>query len=179
MIHTPSATSGGSILSTARRVIAETIWPEGKEMRNQAQRLANIDVLTGVANRRALELALPTAETDPAIAVILFDANNLGQVNKQISHRAGDDCLRDLASTMRMVAGNYGVSERVFRYGGDEFVILAPRYCAESIRQQIERQFGTYLCGSVKVSVSGTIGDTLAEADTTLQARKAERKAQD
>src|SRR5690606_24023943 len=70
-----------------------------------------------------------------------------------------------------------GVPGRIFRRGGDEFVILAPKDKAEAVRTRAEEIFGARQVGNVEVSLPGTVGDTFREADATLQARKAERKA--
>src|SRR5690606_26450384 len=69
------------------------------------------------------------------------------------------------------------VPGRIFRRGGDEFVILAPKDKAEAVRTRAEEIFGARQVGDVEVSLSGTVGDTFREADATLQALKAERKA--
>lgn len=160
-----------------RQLIADAIFPEGKEQRDRAEREANMDALTGVANRRALERALPTAERDPDVQVILFDANNFGKVNKMAGHLAGDHLLRDLAATIERCAGRFGFGTRVFRAGGDEFVILAPSRMAEALRNAVEAEFGSRQISGFAVSISGTIGKTFESADACLQARKAEAKA--
>lgn len=160
-----------------RRRIAEMVDPSLTAERRTGDRVANTDELTGVANRRAYDAALPAAETDPNTAVVAFDANNFGQVNKKVSQEAGDAAIKDVADAIKKAAEEFGVGERVFRRGGDEFVVLAPRDVAEQVRARAERIYGIHEYGPVEVSVSGTVGNTFNEADATLQARKAERKA--
>lgn len=171
------------LLTTVRRKIAGAISPELIQERDRIEndrrrleRLANVDPVTGLANRRALDLALETAESDPNVSIVLFDANNFGRLNKTAGHRFGDIVLRDMATTIYRQAALFNAGERVFRFGGDEFVILAPSGIAEILRDNIERDFGTRFPAAGGVSLVGTVGETLAIADATLQARKQRRK---
>jgi diguanylate cyclase (GGDEF)-like protein len=174
------------IFAHARQAISDFIFPEGIELRNKAERAANMDALTGLANRRALDAAMVMAELDAETCVILFDANNFGQVNKLVSHEAGDVILVQVADAIKTAAEAFGMGQRVFRRGGDEFVVLAPMAVAEQIRTMAEAIFGTHEVhgldiesGTVKhclVSVSGTLGRTFSEADAILQRRKIAQK---
>lgn len=175
-----------------RQRIASAISPELLDQRNLARRAAMTDALTGLANRRAFDLALVHAEIDPYTSVMLFDLNNFGLVNKTSSHADGDRLLEAFAATLKIHARAYGIQERAFRIGGDEFAILAPRHIAPALRDSIEQTFGKhtralvysknllsgdYLLSKAEgatftVSVSGTIGKTFADADLMLQARK-------
>ena len=147
-----------------------------KEQRDLAERAANTDDLTGVANQRAYRRALPTAEQDPATAVVRFDLNNFKSVNDAHGHAVGDAALRDAAGVLQEAAGSSG---RVFRSGGDEFTILAPADQAEVIRNRAEELYGVRDHGeNVRTSISGAVGATEAEADAATYARKAQHKAE-
>lgn len=167
-----------SFLFDLRAKIASLICPEQVEQRDRLEREARTDALTGVANRRALTRARVVAEADPDTSFILFDANNFGQVNKIAGLATGDECLIGVAGAIKAAAARHGFSERVFRLGGDEFVVLSPASLAGEIRDTAEAEFGVYLIGDYQVSLSGSIGRTLAEADRLLQARKAEAKGE-
>lgn len=156
-----------------RELIADLIYPEGRERRDQAERIADTDALTGLANRRALDRALPTAEVDPDTSVVFFDANNFGLVNKQQGDAAGDELLREMAAAIQLTGKRFGCATRVFRKGGDEFVALVPTRWAHSFRDAAEAEFG--IRGTV--SLSGNVGSTLAQADERLQERKRQRKS--
>jgi len=151
-----------------------------REARNVAQRAAETDALTGVANRAALDRALPAAAADPGTRIVVFDADNFGQINKRIGQEAGDQAIKDVAAAVRQAAQEHGVGERVFRRGGDEFVVLAPESVAESVRARAEQLFGERRFGAEKnattVSLTGTHGATFTEADAALQAAKQARK---
>lgn len=169
-----------SLITRARRTLAEIIFPEGEEARNLAEREANTDPLTQIANRRALDAALPAAEANSNVAVILFDLNNFGMVNKLRSHEFGDELLCLAARHIETAADVHRMRERVFRRGGDEFVVLVPEEVADVIVLAAQIMFGEIeVEGSgteVLVSLSGSFGSTFAEADSRLQARKERRK---
>ncbi len=165
------------LFHTVRKIFADAIFPEGKDLRNKAERAANTDKLTGLASRRALDLALPTAEADANTAVILFDANNFKFVNKVLNHTTGDEVLKNMAAVVKLAASRYKLAERVFRYGGDEFVILCPVSIAEELRAAVEAMYNPFILpDKTVVSISGTVGSTIEEADQTLQARKKSHK---
>jgi diguanylate cyclase (GGDEF)-like protein len=98
----------------------------------QANRLlmdiANRDVLTGLANRRRLELELErhitlSKRTGVPVAVIMMDLDKFKQYNDTAGHLAGDALLQSVATTLRARAR---ATDLVVRWGGDEFCILVP-----------------------------------------------------
>lgn len=103
--------------------------------------------------------------------------NNFKIVNDWLGHPTGDAMLVEVALAITRAARRYGFGVRVFRYGGDEFVVLASGATACRIRDEAEALFGSREVFGVRVSLSGTVGRTLAEADASLQVRKEARKA--
>jgi GGDEF domain-containing protein len=149
------------------------LGPKKRERRERAEREANTDALTGLGNRRAFDMALPAAEHDPEVAVVVFDVNNFKYVNDTQGHAFGDTLLQETARCLVSAAAVYGYGQRVFRTGGDEFAVLCGALEAEELRDRAERYFGDWP-GSV--SLSGTAGDSYLTADSRLQARKTARK---
>lgn len=96
---------------------------------NFNQEQANIDHLTGLANRRSLDLAL-LRETGRArrdkgwLALVLIDVDHFKRFNDSNGHQAGDQCLIKVAEIMKSIAQR--PSDVVARYGGEEFAILLP-----------------------------------------------------
>jgi diguanylate cyclase (GGDEF)-like protein len=84
------------------------------------------DPLTGLPNRRALDLRLreisASASGQPC-AVALIDLDRFKAVNDARSHAAGDAVLRAVASSLRTALR---AQDLVVRYGGDEFVVVLP-----------------------------------------------------
>ena len=94
-----------------------------------AERAAHEDPLTGVGNRRALDLALgeltvrhAAPDLGPRTSLLVVDVDRFKAVNDTHGHVIGDAVLRAVADALRSVARTEDV---VARLGGDEFVVLA------------------------------------------------------
>lgn len=92
----------------------------------ELNRLAEQDFLTGAGNRRALERSLAScAETQQShgdTSLLLLDLDHFKQVNDHFGHAAGDLVLVRLCELIRERVRN---SDQLFRYGGEEFVVIA------------------------------------------------------
>ena len=105
------------------------------------------DALTGIGNRLALEEELATVRDRATryghrFCIAIADVDHFKKYNDEFGHLAGDDVLRRLAEKIRT---SIRASDRVFRYGGEEFVILLPQQplteaCAamDRVREEIE-----------------------------------------
>jgi diguanylate cyclase (GGDEF)-like protein len=88
-----------------------------------AKRLADIDPLTGLLNRRGL---LAQAVRDGArgpLRLMIVDVDHFKSINDNHGHDMGDDVLRDLA---RVLARRCGRRGHVSRLGGEEFAVIGP-----------------------------------------------------
>jgi len=107
------------------------------ELFAQVEELAYTDSLTGVASRRAVEMALEEACAKPAgpgmPALVLSDIDDLKRVNDQGGHEAGDRALRAAAEALSHAAAPYEDAV-VGRFGGDEFCVLLPTGTVEEAR---------------------------------------------
>lgn len=97
---------------------------EGERKRQQLEKEANTDGLTGIYNRNAFENDMKadkkTLESDN-FAVVALDVNGLKNSNDTYGHDAGDELLRGAADCIQKCFGIYG---KVYRTGGDEFFAL-------------------------------------------------------
>lgn len=161
-----------------REKISDWICPENKNRRDELKRLSEICAATGAGNKRAFELARKTAERTNGTVIVLFDGNNFGQVNKKLSHTAGDKVLMQMFDAIRRAAQSVGMQNRVFRIGGgDEFAVICPVEFAPQIVNRAKLCFGTqYITPEISVSISGTFGKTFQIADNLLQAQKSADK---
>lgn len=95
----------------------------------ELDRLARVDGLTGIANRRSFDEALQKAWADArrrnaSIAVILCDIDQFKKFNDSQGHQAGDETLRAVAQALAGVVQRE--TDLAARYGGEEMVILLP-----------------------------------------------------
>ena len=93
--------------------------------RDRATRMAQFDSLTGVFNRRAIMDRLRSAwqatiGSEP-LAVLFLDIDHFKQINDSRGHSAGDACL---AAVVEAIRAELGESDRLGRYGGEEFLIM-------------------------------------------------------
>lgn len=92
-------------------------------------RLAQVDGLTGISNRRHLETRL-SQEWDRCqrhgrpLSLVMIDVDHFKQFNDHYGHGNGDDCLRQVSRALS--AGSRRSSDMLARYGGEEFVALLP-----------------------------------------------------
>jgi diguanylate cyclase (GGDEF)-like protein/PAS domain S-box-containing protein len=121
---------------------------ERKKAEEQLKRIAFMDGLTGVANRRHFDTTLDlewrrAMRSAKPISLIIVDVDYFKNYNDLYGHLAGDSCLQKIAHTIRdslRRAGNFAA-----RYGGEEFAIILPDtdteeayFFAESLREKIE-----------------------------------------
>jgi len=88
--------------------------------------MAYSDELTAAGNRRAFERFLPQAimnasEKGRPLALMVFDIDNFKRYNDEFGHDAGDAVLVETVALLRAVIRR---GDRVFRIGGDEFVVV-------------------------------------------------------
>jgi diguanylate cyclase (GGDEF)-like protein len=105
------------------------------------ERLAHIDPLTGLANRRTfdrvLELELARAARQQSeVAVAVFDIDAFRATNDAAGHAAGDDVLRAVAA---VIAEQVRLVDTVARIGGDEFVVVAPGNGGPAVAERVIR----------------------------------------
>ncbi len=117
---------------------------ERKTAQASLEKLASIDPLTGVLNRREFfncgerEVANATRTGQP-LSVLLLDLDHFKQVNDTYGHAVGDQAL---ILTTHIVRENLRQNEVLGRYGGDEFVILLPGSSCLQAQHIAERLYG-------------------------------------
>jgi diguanylate cyclase (GGDEF)-like protein/PAS domain S-box-containing protein len=117
----------------------------------QLDRLANLDSLTQLANRRrfdeALKLEWENCSSDAPLSLIMCDIDCFKLYNDNYGHQAGDACLQQVAQAIGKACANVP-AERLYlaaRYGGEEFSVILPntdlasaRAFAEGIRSRVK-----------------------------------------
>lgn len=92
----------------------------------ESQALLHLDDLTGLYNHRYLDIALDretkrSARYGSSICLLFIDLDNFKPVNDTYGHLAGSQVLREVAAIIRATVRDVDL---VFRFGGDEFVVL-------------------------------------------------------
>jgi len=114
---------------------------QGKELlvdlRERAEKLALLDPLTDLPNRRAmLDWLSAETERESPTGLMIVDLDGFKDVNTAHGYPAGDAVLRDAAARLRHCVRTDDV---VARLGGDEFAVLAPGATSEAMRLLAER----------------------------------------
>ena len=112
-----------------------------RRLTQELERRAHTDPLSGVGNRSALEAALDQRESEQLrygrpLAILIADIDFFKRVNDAHGHAAGDEVIRTLGETLRSGTRD---ADRVFRFGGEEFVVLAPETSADGACLLAER----------------------------------------
>jgi diguanylate cyclase (GGDEF)-like protein len=126
------------------------------------------DPLTGLPNRRALDLRLLEVTTSSACqpcAVALIDLDGFKDVNDARSHAAGDTVLREVAACLRTILRS---QDLVARYGGDEFVVVMPATPLAEARAALQRAADAVaaLPADVAAGVTMSVGVVRAPLDS-------------
>jgi diguanylate cyclase (GGDEF)-like protein len=155
------------------------------------QVLADTDPLTGLFNRRAFQ---PFAEDAMnyykryrrGFGILMFDIDHFKQVNDTFGHAAGDEVIRSVG---KIIADQIRATDKVARFGGEEFVVMLrevdedrTRLLANRIREAVAATVVTqglahrYITISVGVAMAGEqdrdIEDVIERADRALYAAK-------
>lgn len=167
-------------------------WVFSKQLEHQRRQLARLalqDTLTGTGNRRALNQALAEARYAQRrygrpVSLVILDIDHFKCINDELGHQAGDQVLAQVGQFLRQ---RLRQSDRVFRFGGEEFVALLPetplaeaarladelrRRCTELDVAGVERL--TFSAGAAELGGDESVDGWLQRADEALYRAKAE-----
>ena len=139
------------------------------------EKLARTDGLTGLANRRMLEEALPREAArarrfNESLSIIFVDVDHFKLINDQFGHKAGDQVLAQLGILFKSQIRSYALAAR---FGGDEFVLLLPGNTKEEaavIAERIRDKIGAMRVQEYPRQVAVSMGiAVLADGETTEQ----------
>ncbi|MEO7254957.1 MAG: GGDEF domain-containing protein [Casimicrobium sp.] len=133
---------------------------------SELERITLEDELTGLGNRRALDLKLAgmvanARTTDAPLVVVLLDLDHFKQINDRFGHTVGD---RVLVQVARLLSEHTRASDMVVRSGGEEFVLVMPGTSApdafdicERLRQRVSGYPWATIAPELHVAVSAGI----------------------
>jgi two-component system chemotaxis response regulator CheY len=168
---------------------------QAEELRRDSRRFyaaSRTDALTGIGNRLRLHEELEAARArieryGHRYTIAMCDLDHFKALNDGFGHVAGDDALRQVA---KAIGGELRAGDGLFRYGGEELVVLLPEQSLEDgalamerVRRAVERlaipmpEPGRVLTVSVGVSeldtrIDATVEDSLARVDAALYCAK-------
>jgi diguanylate cyclase (GGDEF)-like protein len=187
------------LLEDRNRDLEELVRTRTQELAEANRELlmqAGEDSLTGIGNRRSFDSTLNTAWAEAqrrqeGLALIMIDVDHFKLYNDTLGHLAGDTCLREVATELRRSLRR--PEDQIFRYGGEEFVVIlgntdavGARHCAESLRHAIVKRSIAHPHGVVTISLGVAIArpsptdpnqngtKLVARADTALYRAKEE-----
>src|SRR6266702_2121306 len=128
-------------LGIAPVLVITYVWFCVTMIQGRLARFAQTDALTGVLNRRALEIEADREmarceQGESSVVLFAIDLDHFKRVNDTFGHRGGDLALRELVQTMKR---ELRLVDVVARAGGDEFVVLLPDIGVEAALRVAER----------------------------------------
>jgi diguanylate cyclase (GGDEF)-like protein/PAS domain S-box-containing protein len=148
-----------------------------RRLEQKLRELSNIDALTGLANRRALDETLMTEfalarEQSRSLSILMFDVDHFKKFNDVHGHDQGDRVLKAFAATALSCVRE--VLDTVCRYGGEEFMVIAREtpqdgavVLAERIREAVAAMQVDGLRVTVSIGVAG-LDETAAPTPAAL-----------
>ena len=140
----------------------------------ESEAKALIDALTNVLNRNAYnmkigELVHEYKRYKEEWALLVLDIDHFKKFNDTYGHKTGDKVLKSVAAT---ISNSIRVSDHIFRYGGEEFVVILSRInkettktLSEKIRREVERDY--FVDGDNELKVTMSIGAAIITPEDT------------
>ncbi|MDP9049607.1 MAG: sensor domain-containing diguanylate cyclase [Acidobacteriota bacterium] len=137
----PIREADGSVVGAVEIFRDNTAEIEVRRKAEVMERLAFLDSLTHLPNRRFMAMSLETAlveynATNEPFGVLAFDVNQFKAINDSFGHASGDRALVEVAETL---TGALRGADIVGRWGGDEFLAIARSVSMEVLGELAER----------------------------------------
>ncbi|HYM61272.1 MAG TPA: diguanylate cyclase [Thermoanaerobaculia bacterium] len=155
----------GSVQIFSDNTVKLALFDQVERMKHDLNR----DALTGVGNRRFFEREIGAMCNDMVVvgwpySIVFVDIDHFKAVNDRYGHDAGDRVLRAVAQMLGSVLRPLDV---LARWGGEEFVIVAPDLAGKSLRTFAERLRMLFAsrdipAGRERIAVTASIGGTAA-----------------
>lgn len=140
-VTSPVYGDGGNIVGAVQVFRDASAYEDAEREAEIIAKLAATDALTGLLNRRAIEIELEIEASRAQrlklpLSVIFGDLDYFKMVNDQHGHPVGDEVLKGVAKLLQAGVREY---DRAARYGGEEFLVMLPETKAEIAQEIAER----------------------------------------
>lgn len=159
---------------------------ERKKLEDKLTTMATIDNLTGLMNRAKAEESLKreiyvARRYSTPLSVLFIDIDFFKRINDTYGHATGDEVLMEIANTLQNLIRE---SDRLYRWGGEEFLISCPKTDideAKALAQRINSRVGAVchsnICVTVSIGVAQLFGqesyrELISRADKALYKAK-------
>jgi len=141
----PIRAASGSIIGAVEIFRDDSAWNEAQRKSEAMERMALLDPLTKVANRRCLDMSLTTAMreykvTKVPFGVLVVDVDRFKTINDTFGHNCGDFALKQMAKTL---VGTLRPTDIAGRWGGDEFLAIVRNVSLEVLGELAQRLVST------------------------------------
>lgn len=134
------------------------IYRANKEKEKNLTVLATTDEVTGLYNQRKLSQDLENAikeheKHDKTFSIMFIDVDHFKSVNDNYGHLVGSQLLQDIGEVLSLILRS---SDHIYRYGGDEFVVIMPHVDMETVHQIAQRVLEKIKRKDFKISTGET-----------------------
>lgn len=140
------------------------------------------DSQTGVYSRLTYSKRLESIKEGQPLTLAMIDMNGLKKINDCYGHKAGDKAIVSVSQMLQSIPVR---GKKLYRYGGDEFVIIVDRWCSQELEESLKEI--AYNCGSVnEITLSfaygvieyrgGDLHEVTDEMDSLMYKNKVEMK---
>jgi diguanylate cyclase (GGDEF)-like protein/PAS domain S-box-containing protein len=173
----PIRAADGSLIGAVQYFTDDTAHQDSRREIDEMERLAFLDHVTQLPNRRYVEMSLRTALSEYHVhkepfGVLVIDLDRFKAINDSYGHVVGDRVLMGVGKTLK---GTLRPTDIVGRWGGDEFIAIAHHVNKEVLRHLEERCCAMVAVSSFAsgdgspVAMSVSIGGTLSLPDDTAE----------
>jgi len=173
---TPITDSSGKIIGSVEIFSDNTREQNVLQELELSQQEKFTDPLLGIGNRRFAEVIFKSRQHEmnaiqEPFSVVLIDLDGFKEINDRYGHKIGDQVLQMVVRSIENVLRSL---DFVVRWGGDEFILFLPNAADPGLRDVLERikiivEKSFLMVNGQKVSVSASMGATVARAEDTLE----------
>ena len=147
--HSELVNSYAEVVVHSREHLERRVAERTQELESANRKLATmslVDPLTGLSNRRSLQVDVMKTHASSirhghTYSIALLDIDYFKRFNDHYGHQAGDDALQAVAEQLKLCIRE---TDYLYRYGGEEFLILMPETNSQEARIPLQRVMNAF-----------------------------------